>query len=239
MQLSIIFTGIIFSILMISFAQINRNVPVIQICKKYINRSKKNRTFDAYLGRYALLFKKRTNVRSIITSILVVLVLAFIFYNYIFFTVPISDSMKPTFERGDLVLMQTYDTSPNVGDIILFSVLLIGPDEVVTHRIYSISGDSIKTKGDSTPIDQWTITPRQIHAKTVMIGNKPIVLKSVGYYFLDETPTTTFAGEFEALQTILMKAKELGLFIFATCITIFVLLSVNDMKKQKKYRRRN
>lgn len=239
MQPNIIFTGIIFLILMISFAQINRNVPVIRICKKCINRSKQNQTFDAYLRRYALLFKKRSNVRSIITPILIVLVLALIFYNGIFFTVPISNSMKPTFEKGDLVLMQKYDTSPNVGDIILFSVAVIGPDKVITHRIYSISGDSIKTKGDSTPIDQWIITPKQIHAKTIMIGNKPIVIKSVGYYFLDETPTTTFANEFGALQTILMKGKELGLFIFATCIIIFVLLSVNDIKKQKKYRRRN
>ena len=189
---------------------------------------------DIYLSHF-----KYSKMWHIFVALAIVFILAFILYNYLFFTVVLSNSMKPTFERGDMILMQGYDTTPQIGDIAMFTVIKFGKDDLITHRIYSISGNKIKTKGDAGQVDKWTITPKNIHSKAIIIGGKPIVIKSVGYYFLDDTPTSTYEGEFGFIQSIIMKAKELGLLIFAIAIILFVLLSVNDSVKQKQLRRRN
>ena len=195
-------------------------------------------------SHYIIYFTKSFKKSKTLTSALVItFILAFIAYNYIFFAVPVSGSMRPTFAKGDLVLMQTYDVEPHVGDIVMFGVARLGKDEIVTHRVYEVlpGGQKIRTKGDSTPVDAWIIDIKRIHSKAIIIGDKPIVLKGAGAYFLNSPVSSSSQYNFELglLQNIMTNAKEFGLLIFAICVTLFILLSVNDSIKQKRFRRRN
>ena len=242
---STLFSGLVLIVLLLVYAEVKNRTSFLKIIGIKLSSKNKKSTLALYNTNYFSHFKK-SSMMHLFIGLAITLILAYILYNFMFFSVVLSNSMRPTFERGDMVLMQGYNTTPQVGDIIMFNVAKIGKDQVITHRIYSISKNSntekyqIKTKGDAADrIDDWTLIPRDVHSKAVVIGGEPIVIKTAGYYFLDDTPTTTYSGEFGFMQTIFMKAKEIGLLIFAICITLFILLSVNDSIKQKRLRRRN
>ena len=182
--------------------------------------------------------KSPISYKYTLNLLLITLILAYILYNNLFFAVVLSNSMLPTAEKGDMILMQNYNVTPEVGDIVMFYHEKIGKDEIITHRVYSTSEGEIRTKGDATPIDPWPTPNKNIISKAVIVGEQPVVVRDIGYYFLDESPTTTYSGEFGFIQTTLLKAKEIGLLIFAVCIVLFILLSVNDTIKQKQLRNR-
>ena len=202
-------------------------------------KQKEKSLYNIHLARS---FKKS---KTFVGVLVITFILAFIAYNFIFFAVPISGSMRPTFDRGDLILMQTYDVEPHVGDIVMFGVAKIGRDEIVTHRVYEVlpGGQEIRTKGDSTPVDAWVIDIKRIYSKAIIIGGKPVVLKGAGTYFLDNSITASsslqYSNEMGLLQNILKSAKEFGLLIFAICVVLFILISMNDSIKMKQLRRRN
>ena len=193
------------------------------------------------MGTFRNNFKKSHTIKITLITIISTLCVAFLLYNYIFFTVPISDSMRPTFIKGDLILMQKYDTEPHEGDIIMFEIAYLGKkNQVITHRIHSITPDGVKTKGDANgAVDSWILSPERIYAKAITINEIPIVLKSVGHYFLDTQISTTYAKEFGFMQSLAKGGKQFGLLIFVICIVGYLWLSIEDVKKQKKYRRRN
>ena len=234
-------TGIVVIILILAYLQVNKNelfrrifvlIPIKRLFKR-------NNAVSKYLSCHAISFKFRNNSKKVLFSLLTTLFFAFILYNYVFFTVPVSNSMRPTFEAGDLVLMQTFDTEPHEGDIIMFGMAVIGKDQIVTHRVYSVTPNGVKTKGDAGGVDFWTVSQKQIYAKAVTMGDKPIVIKSMGNYFLNTQISSTYAREFGFMQAIITGGKQLGLLIFVICLVAYTWISVNDMKKQKKYRRRN
>lgn len=241
MQTIVVTSGLTLSFLIVIYFIVhNGNIRLVNtILNVFTGRDRISKAkHNIYVNNYKKMFQNSS--KMIAYMVVVTFILAYIFYHYLFFTVPISGSMRPTFDRGDLVLMQRYDMTPEVGDIIMFGIAKIGKDQVVTHRVYEVlPGGEFRTKGDATPIDSWTISQKQIHSKAVLVGGEPIVIKKVGYYVLDETPSSTYKGEFGFLQSILMKGKEFGLFIFAICVTLFILLSLNDSIKQKRLRRRN
>ena len=242
MQNTIIYTaGLAFLVLLIAYLQATgkatiQNTKWIYPIKRLLTR--KN-DVNFHLKNYAIAFKAKVATKNLLSTLLLTLIISFILYNYVFFTVPVSNSMRPTFEAGDLVLMQKFDVEPNKDDIIMFGLAVIGKDQIITHRVYSVTPEGIKTKGDAGAIDYWVIRPDQIYAKAVTIGGQPIVIKYVGNYFLDTQISSTYAREFGFIQAIARGGKQLGLLIFAICIVAYTWLSVNDIKKQKKYRRRN
>ena len=233
--------GITFTTLLLIYLYITHNKTVQRIFRYPVKHLIKRRnSIDAYLNVHALQFKTKAATKKMLLSLITTLLLAFILYNYVFFTVPVSNSMRPTFEAGDLVLMQKFDTEPHESDIIMFAIAVRGKDPIVTHRVYSVAPDGVKTKGDANgAVDSWLLPPEQIYAKAITIGQKPIVIQSVGHYFLDTQISTTYAREFGFMQSIVQGGKQLGLLIFVICLVAYTWLSVNDMKKQKKYRRRN
>ena len=238
----IIYTsGIVFVVLVLAYLQISKNKTFQKIYTRIplTRLTKRESPVGMYLSSYALHFKRGTRLKSTLGLLLVTLIFAFIFYNYLFFTVPISNSMRPTFEKGDLVLMQKFDTEPHEGDIIMFGMAVVGGmDQIITHRIYSITPGSIKTKGDAVnAVDSWTLRPEQVHAKAIIIGGQPIVIKSVGHYFLDTQISSTYAKEFGFMQFLVRGGKQLGLLIFIICIVGYLWLSIEDVKKYKKHRR--
>ena len=73
--------------------------------------------------------------------------------------VVMSDSMRPTFKSGDMVIIGspgslfTREMAP--GEIITFE----RNEKLITHRIASIEGDTIYTKGDGQEeIDPWPVS---------------------------------------------------------------------------------
>ncbi|MCX6814135.1 MAG: signal peptidase I [Candidatus Aenigmarchaeota archaeon] len=83
-----------------------------------------------------------------------------------------SNSMVPTFSRGDILILQGIPGEQiKVGDIIVFSP---GPQQTpVVHRIIEVNPDgTFQTKGDNNngqlPFEK-SIEPSQIHGKTILI----------------------------------------------------------------------
>ncbi len=66
-----------------------------------------------------------------------------------------SESMTGTINMGDLIITGPVNGDVEEGQIITFDL----NGELVTHRVYSIDGTTIHTKGDAVEdSDPWTIT---------------------------------------------------------------------------------
>ncbi len=80
----------------------------------------------------------------------------------------VSGSMSGTYDRGTLVLAEVVPVADlRVGDVITYTPP--AGDHLITHRIVSIDGDVLRTKGDANPVaDPWTFTldrPTQARAR--------------------------------------------------------------------------
>lgn len=83
-----------------------------------------------------------------------------------------SDSMVPTFYKGDILVLQGVPAEQlKVNDIIVFSPP--NQETPVVHRIIGINPDgTFQTKGDANPGQIWyekSIKASQIHGKQIMI----------------------------------------------------------------------
>jgi len=77
-----------------------------------------------------------------------------------------SDSMVPTFFRGDMIVVYG-SKNVNVGDIVVFDV----PDRKypIIHRINNITDSIITTKGDHNQYpDPWRTTKDKLHGKAIL-----------------------------------------------------------------------
>jgi len=77
-----------------------------------------------------------------------------------------SNSMVPTFYKGDMMLVQGVE-DVSVGDIIVFNV----PDRSypIIHRVNEINSEGIRTKGDNNfYIDPWRINKEDIYGKAIL-----------------------------------------------------------------------
>ncbi len=185
-------------------------------------------------------FVRPKNFRLFIPLIICLIVLYIFLSHTVFFAVVTSDSMKPSFKTGDILLMQNAEVELQKGDIIMFSLPSV--KELVIHRIDSISDDGIKTKGDATnATDKWTVDKDNVEAEVIVIGNKPLVLKSVGWYFIDNAPTdqAPFSGELKMTSLLLIGMKSLGLVIFIVAVVIYLAFTARDIRfNNTQWRRR-
>lgn len=83
-----------------------------------------------------------------------------------------SNSMVPTFSKGDILILQGVSEGQlKIGDIIVFSPP--GQATPVVHRIVMINSDgSVQTKGDANSGQlsfETHIAPEQIHGRAVLI----------------------------------------------------------------------
>jgi signal peptidase len=83
-----------------------------------------------------------------------------------------SNSMIPTFQRGDILILQgTPSEDLKIGDIIVFSPE--GHDTPIVHRIIKLNEDgTFQTKGDANARQlsfETRIQPEQIYGKEVLI----------------------------------------------------------------------
>ena len=97
--------------------------------------------------------------------------------------VVLSGSMEPAVSVGDLLIISEWNNY-QVGDIVVYQSGRIA----VTHRIVSISGDEVITRGDANNAEDEPISLERIKGKVVMI------IPYVGYLVkIIKTPLGTFA----------------------------------------------
>ena len=103
-------------------------------------------------------------------------------FGYTFLQV-LSDSMSPEFERGDVIVAQSYNGETlSVGDVVVF-VAPSGANQgkTVTHRIVEVLnyGENVKyrTKGDAAQFaDSWELSAQDI--KAVYIKVMPFITQA-------------------------------------------------------------
>jgi signal peptidase I len=117
---------------------------------------------------------RQEQVREVLSAILIVGILYFGIQGTMFLVLrtdsPLravsSNSMKPTFERGDMIVVKGV-YSPNelkIGDIIVYQDLSGKP---IVHRIVNIQDNIITTKGDANPSPDSPITFEQVRGKVL------------------------------------------------------------------------
>lgn len=175
--------------------------------------------------------KDTRNQDAILIMVLVVLILAF-GMKLILFQVVISDSMKPQFQRGDLVFSQGIFKEPNIGDIITFKARDV--QNPVTHRMIGFKDHYVRTKGDNNPLeDDYSVTKEDILSKVIMIDGNPIIIKGVGSYFIldfsKEGKLAKFGDQYTFMQQLFLTIRTWGLVI--TAISFIALIMSMAGKK--------
>ncbi len=174
-------------------------------------------------------------LRSVLPFTLFIALILILLFKIVFFTVIVSDSMQPTFKKGDLVLMQKISTAPEAGDIIMFEQKkIILP---VTHRVIAATDEGSKTGGDARGVtDPWSVQNEAIMAKAVQIGGRPIVLEDVGNYFILETSemgyNPNYGSEYAFMKGVFSLLRFYGYVVCVIAVMGYVLLSLNERKRR-------
>ena len=124
--------------------------------------------------------KKIPGINSSIVSVLFGIILAFSINQGLALALstqmPVvaveSNSMVPTFQRGDILILQGVPQEElDVGDIIVFSP--VGQNTPVVHRVVKVNGDgTFQTQGDANPGQlefEKKIYPEQIQGRVIMM----------------------------------------------------------------------
>jgi len=153
----------------------------------------------------------------------------------LFFAVVVSDSMYPTFQRGDMYLAQAIYINPKPGDIIMFRRPDVGLP--VSHRVLKIVGNLIYTGGDASGPDLIPITRKDIIAQAVMIGGKPVVVPGIGKYFILNAKKMRNIGpygeEFLFYQQLIKAFKSYAIAIIVVCLSAYVYLELESYSYRK------
>ena len=122
---------------------------------------------------------------------LIIIIICFIASQHL--NVVVSGSMEPVFYRGDLFIVEhtnfygISEFDPNtvqVGDIVVYDATWY--NEPVIHRVINITdingSQYFVIKGDNNPSpDKYYVTPSQIQAKVLTIGDQPVIIPKIGY----------------------------------------------------------
>jgi len=172
-------------------------------------------------------------LRATVVMSIIVLLLILSITHKLFWAVVISDSMRPTMKRGDIILMQAIYIDPHVGDIIMFKIPTYYLP--VTHRIIKIKGGLIWTGGDASGPDPWVITKKDIIAQAVMIGGKPIVIPGFGKYFILNAQKMRnigpFGEEYLFYRNLINAFKSYALAIVIICSALYLYLELGRSRR--------
>jgi signal peptidase I len=145
--------------------------------------------------------------------------------KFITFTVVISDSMKPEFQRGDMVLMQSVWKEPDIGDIITFTA----KDSLyaITHRVISIEGYLV-TKGDNNPNnDRYETTQDDVLMKAIVFNGHPIVVPKLGVLFITDYSKQgvifKYGDQFTFMQQLSATIRAWGYIITIIAIISYIM----------------
>ncbi|MBE8538912.1 signal peptidase I [Geoglobus acetivorans] len=149
----------------------------------------------------------------------------------VFWAAVISNSMSPTFERGDMVLFQSISVHPEPGDIVMFD----RPDVMlpVTHRVLKVEGDLVYTGGDASGPDSSPVPLSKIKAEAVMIFGKPVVVKGVGNYFIldakEMRDITPFGQEYYFYKKLIDLFRTYAIAIIVMGVAGYLYLTYRDL----------
>ena len=181
-------------------------------------------------------YKPKTLSEILLITIIYLFIGYLILSKIFFFAVVVSNSMRPTFEKGDLVLIQTLSKQPEVGDIILFSGFIEldkEKREFIVHRVYSITRDGmVKTKGDAMPVpDPWEVPPEKIVGKAVTIFGHPVVVKHAGEGLILE-PGKAITNPL-LIHYVLGTTRKMGMLIFLAVMLLYILLEIRETRVRR------
>jgi signal peptidase len=177
-------------------------------------------------NRYSkAVIEKDTRKEDTVLLIILVILISGFGLKLIGFAAVISDSMKPEFQRGDLVMTQSISKDPQIGDIITFKAANV--PNPVTHRVIRIQDNNVATQGDNNPLpDDYGTTKNDVLSKAVVIEGHPVVLKGVGSFFIldfsKEGKLSKFGDQYEFFQNLFMTIRTWGYVI--TIIAFSALL---------------
>lgn len=165
-------------------------------------------------NRYSkAVIQKDTRKEDTVLLIILIILIAGFGIKLIGFVAVISDSMRPEFQRGDLVMTQSIFKDPQIGDIITFKAVNV--PNPVTHRVIGIQNNFVATKGDNNPMaDDYGTTRNDIISKAVVIDGHPVVLKGAGSFFIldfsKEGKLSRFGDQYEFFQKMFMTIRTWG-----------------------------
>lgn len=167
---------------------------------------------------------------TLVFSVFLIIILM-LFFNLVFFTAITSDSMRPTFERGDLVAMQKIATTPEEGDIIMFErPYYMLP---ITHRVVAVTDGGVRTQGDARGItDPWIVPEEAIEAKALQLGGKPVVIKDIGDYFILDTSEmrydSRYGTEYAFMKNVFLTIRLYGYVFCILAILGYLWLTIKE-----------
>jgi signal peptidase I len=193
--------------------------------------TKENRAIFWIIGtlikpRKAELKKDTTNTDWLLFILMLVGVVT-LSMKLVSLTVVMSNSMVPEFQRGDMILEQSIDKTPQLGDIITFNT---ENRYAESHRVVGITSQGyIKTKGDNSPIaDDYQTTQKDVIGKAIIINNQPVVIKGVGALFITDYSaqgvTFTWGDKFTFMQQVSATIKAWGFIFSSVAIIAYITL---------------
>jgi signal peptidase len=136
--------------------------------------------------------------RSVLVLLgLIVAALAFIYFSPDFnLYIVRSESMKPTINMGDLIVTGPLNGEVKPGTIVTYEY----SRELLTHRVYSVEGDRLVTKGDAVEeADPWSVKVSDV--KGVYLFKIPyvgyvtsFVQTKLGWFLLIIIPAALLVG---------------------------------------------
>lgn len=79
--------------------------------------------------------------------------------------VVLSNSMKPTFEKGDLLIVRKVETEPKIGDVVIYQ----GGKSLVVHRVIAYDNGLVTTKGDANSAEDPVFTEDKVLATMAFV----------------------------------------------------------------------
>lgn len=158
--------------------------------KKRKNRQKKQKEKQQMQDK-----QKQSNILREVASYVIIIIIAILLSAHL--NVVVSGSMEPAFYRGDIVVTEgtniygiqefNPETDVNIGDVVVYDATWYS--EPVIHRVIAeeyINGSKyFEIKGDhNNQADPYLVTPSQIKAKVVTIGDYLFIIPKIGYITL-------------------------------------------------------
>lgn len=169
--------------------------------------------------------KKDTRFQDWVILILLIILILIMGVKLLTFNVIISNSMKPEFQRGDMILMQGIFIEPHIGDIITFEAE--DAQYAITHRVVGVEG-TIITKGDNNPYkDSYKTTQDKVLLKAIIFGDHPIVIKGLGSLFITDYSKQgviyKYGDQFTFLQQLSATIRAWGYVITIIAVLAYIM----------------
>ncbi|AEA47840.1 signal peptidase I [Archaeoglobus veneficus] len=218
-------------IILVYFLVKGYTIPVIERFRIAMGKGERKKRVETIVERAKISEPPYGRIALVLSIFALLMVLTLT--HKLFFAVVTSDSMVPTFKRGDMFLAQALYIDPQPGDIVMFK----RPDVYlpITHRVLKVENGRIYTGGDASGPDPWYITKKDIIAEAVLIGGKPVVIKDFGKYFILDARELRSIGpygqEYLFYKNLVNAFKSYAMAIVIISISLYVYLEIGGGRR--------